>query len=247
MEEKSPCKYTEPKDYTDSLKAYNGSTPPAQFLAQLKIAVATYPKRFANDRSKVLLLLSHLEGPALDWAIPFISDECLDFESFTKSLIKAFQPKHSPLVDLERLNNLKQGQKTILEYLQDFRKISANLKVDDLSLILAFRTGLNTQFQDELVHEEPADSFLETVEIAKRIELRLEARALARKREIPQVEAQAPHTKRTSTEPNRMKSLKNYWKSKGLCLSCGGNDHRIATCPVKPPGKPPKEEVQSTK
>jgi hypothetical protein len=247
MSYKPLTRYVEPETLVDQVKPFDGKNQSCkQLLSQLRVVFATYPKRFSTDRSKVLFLLSHLEGAPLDWATVFIDQEDLEYEKFSTSFLNTFQEKESVDMTLDRLALLKQEGKTVQDYVLEFKSISSTIPGDNLMLIHAFKTGLSSDIKDELVHYDPPNTLSDMIELVKRVELRISSRAAEKKQEALPKDSSVSRSNRSSSESSRLRTLRTHWKAKGFCLSCGGADHVVASCPVKRPIKSPKGQAQST-
>ena len=255
-------------------KAYDGSNfSCAHFLLQMKLRFMASPDRFSTERAKCIYLLTHLTGPALDWAAPFVERESpvLDnYTLFTESLSGVFGHPDRIQNAMNRLTALRQGEDSVATYAAKYQTIAGSLAWEQSTLIHIFRLGLNTNIKKALGAIEYPDTLQEMIVKATRAEQFLIESAQEEAREAQTFTSYLPsnYTPPIATVPTAEANLKGIDTSKlsmndvikslsprdqrritrnllGLCRFCGGDDHKVEACP-KLKNKPPlKAKAQS--
>jgi len=122
------------------------------FLAQCRIYFLSAPKKFPDDRSKILFIGSHLESPAFDWfRMGFYHDDpdkipisFRDYPSFIKIMNEYYGEPDAQLRAENELRSLRmEDNHRVHDYVTDFNRLSVQL-VDwsDRPLADAFHRGL---------------------------------------------------------------------------------------------------------
>lgn len=147
--------------------------------------------------------------------------------------------------------SIRQGKRTVADYSIDFRTLASHSLWNTEALVDAFLHSLADYVKDELVSHDPPSTLDEAIALAVRIDRRIQTHRRERGRLSPPVtnprNDSAPHLSSPATplgspdQPEPMEigraSLSPAERQRrlasNLCLYCGGEGHRVASCPVK--------------
>lgn len=158
-----------------------------------------------------------------------------------------------------KLLNLRQGRRSIADYLIDFRTAAAAAGWSDRALQVVYLQSLNETMKDQLAYRDEPATFEELASLTLRIDNRLRERERERgsvRRPLPRFApvAVAPVASRSfanALPPPREESAPEPMQIGRSCLSlqererricahvcfyCGESDHLVATCPKKVKG-----------
>lgn len=124
-------------------------------------------------------VITLLKGRAREWATvvwdaraPF----CATFQDFRAEIIKLFDRSAQGDEAASQLARLNQDGHSVTDYSIQFRTLAATCDWNEAALCARFREGLDDEIQDEIIiHELPRD-FDSLVELALRVEGRLQRR-----------------------------------------------------------------------
>lgn len=245
-----PPGHAEPEPHANSPPPYDGDPNSCRaFLSQCSLVFALQPRRYATEGAQVAFVITLLKGRARDWATaewdarsPF----CATFKSFRAEMIKLFDRSAQGDEAASQLVRLRQGRHSVTDYFIKFRTLAAACDWNDAALRARFREGLDDDIQDEIVTHELPQDFDALVELALRVEGRLQRR---RQRWTAQSswmlgEGASGATSTSSSpsadpEPMQVGRLRLTPKERqdrltqGLCLYCGKPGHRAIQCPLK--------------
>lgn len=242
--------HAEPEPHANSPPPYDGDPNSCRaFLSQCSLVFALQPRRYVTEESQVAFVITLLKGKARDWATavwdaraPF----CATFQDFRAEMIKLFDRSAQGDEAAAQLARLSQGRRSVTDYSIQFRTLAAACDWNEAALRARFREGLDDNIQDEIVTHELPQSFDTLVELALRVEGRLQRRRqrwTARTSWMLEEGASsaAPTSLSPSTDPEPMQvgRLRLTPKEKqdrlirGLCLYCGKPGHRAIRCPLK--------------
>lgn len=233
------------------------------FLFQCTLFFSHTPQSFPDDAAKISHFVGLLRGRALAWAESYLSFHPIDrcrYDYFLDEFKVTFSPPVSEDSAAQKLLALRQGRRSVAEYVVEFRTAAAAVDWPDSALRSIFLRSLNDQMRDQLAFHEETRSFEELLTLSRRIynclwereaehrsrpfrsASRPEARAVPLLSPL-QPTAVAPRS--PSPPPPEPMQIGRSWLSPGErerhfragdCLYCGGPGHRIADCPVHPNG-----------
>jgi Ty3 transposon capsid-like protein len=227
---------------------FDGKMPPVrQFLNKLKIRFAMQREKFSTEESKVMYLLTLLNGRAFLWASTLLdrSDPALQtIETFMTALLATFDEPDRKQTAINRMNALRQGSESVADYAQRFKEITSILTWQEEPLVNAFRLGLAPRIKNEFGTQDPPSTLAEMITIAVRTDHRLQERAHERIMEEALSRATAetvtpPPSKPITTtlvtiNPNAMEvdatQQRKGTGSEWICHYCKKPGHFIAEC-----------------
>ncbi len=168
----------EPEPHANSPPPYDGDPNSCRaFLSQCSLVFALQPRRYIMEESQVAFVITLLKGRARDWATavwdaraPF----CAKFQDFRAEMIKLFDRSAQGDEAASQLVRLNQDGRSVTDYSIQFGTLAAACDWNEAALRARFREGLDDEIQDEIVtHELPRD-FDSLVELALRVEGRLQ-------------------------------------------------------------------------
>jgi hypothetical protein len=161
-----------------------------EFLFQCDLFFIAHPQGFPNDSAKIIYATSRLRGEALKWVMPYLQtspdlqDTMLtNWVLFKARMVKYFGDPHKKAKASNLLLKLKQGSKPMREHVSEFRRLvmDAGWVEEDAAVGIIFYNSLKVEVQDQFVNHDIPNGFSEYVELALRVENRLEEHR-ARKR-----------------------------------------------------------------
>uniref|UniRef100_A0A146SAR5 Gypsy retrotransposon integrase-like protein 1 n=1 Tax=Fundulus heteroclitus TaxID=8078 RepID=A0A146SAR5_FUNHE len=223
------------------------------FLTQCEIHFELQPSSFPTDRARIAYVISLLAGKAKLWGTSEWqsgSHICHSYHGFSRELIRVFSPILPCRESTRGLLSLRQGDRTVSEYIIDFHLLAAESLWNEHALMDVFLTGLNDRIKDELATRDFPVSLKQLENLASRIDLRLMERRRDRRAARPAPPrlseavpaALSPPRVLTDPEPMQLgrsaltKEERQRRRQQGLCLYCGGEGHVVQTCPVKGSG-----------
>jgi len=135
------------------LKEYDGASGAKldDWLLELARAVRSFE---LNDCEAVAFGFSRLSGPALQWSFtlsPAQQAAIRDVASLTAALRGRFQPVSASRVAREQLRALRQGSRSINDYIADFQRLHAQLPdMGEADALFAFESGVGRELLIEL-------------------------------------------------------------------------------------------------
>ncbi|XP_029441484.1 vomeronasal type-2 receptor 26-like [Rhinatrema bivittatum] len=170
----TPTQLPAPSRYAGDPKACRG------FLNQCFVRFALLPGQFPTDSVKVAYIFSLLDGRALNWASPMWekNDVILtNLDSFTASFRAAFDEPARQTSATSELLQLRQGARTLSEYALEFCTLALEVGWRDVALRGIFLEGLADRIKDELAARDIPEDLNTLIELAGRIDRRLQQRA----------------------------------------------------------------------
>ncbi len=235
---------------------YNGDRETCgPFLTNCSLLFALQPRTFATEPAKVAFVINHLTGKARLWGTAEWerrSPACASFDLFAAELRKVFGFENCGSESARGLMGLKQGDRTVADYSIDFRTRASQSRWNSSALCDAFLHGLADYIKDELVSHDTPLTLDGVIDLAIRINLRVQTR----RREKCQGGAQRslpPRSRGGATavnsgslgqqigdpEPMQLgrtspsQEERERRRMSNLCLYCGAAGHYISSCPVK--------------
>lgn len=132
------------------------------FLAQCRMMFKANPRKFTNERAKVLFAASYLESVAHAWFEPFLFDDnendhpfLSSFTLFEEELNSLFGDPNAELTAERKLNKLHMKEiHQVAKYITLFRQYQNQINWDEKALMFRFRQGLAERILDELSKKE---------------------------------------------------------------------------------------------
>jgi hypothetical protein len=223
------------------------------FLTSCRVQFTLQPRTFATEGARVGYVITHLTGRARLWGTAEFERQtpaCATFNLFAEEMLKVFDLE-STIAEASRiLMSIRQGRRTVADYSIDFRTVASRSSWNMEALVDAFLHSLADYIKDELVSHDQPPTLDEAIALAVRIDRRIQARRHERGRQSPSTSTRsvptallsAPAT--PSSQPDQSEPMEIGRTSltpaerqrritSNLCLYCGGDGHRVATCPAK--------------
>ena len=153
------------------------------FLTQCEIHFELQPSAFPSDRAKVAYVISLLAGRAKLWGTSEWQNNsylCDSYQDFSEELVRVFSPILPSREASRGLLSLKQGSRSVSEFIIEFHLLTAESPWNEEALMDVFITGLGERIKDELSTRDYPRSLKELEELATRIDLRLQERCRER-------------------------------------------------------------------
>ena len=224
------------------------------FLTSCRVQFSLQPRTFATERARVGYVITHLTGRARLWGAAEFerrTPACATFEAFAAEMTKVFDLGSSSSEASRELLTMRQGNRTVADYSIDFRTQVNRSSWNMAAVVDAFYQSLADYIKDELVSHDLPSTLDAAIELAARIDHRIQIRrrergrqnqSATRSRSTPSAFLPSPVTPPTqSNQPEPMEigraSLTPEERQRrftsNLCLYCGGDNHRVASCPAK--------------
>ena len=229
------------------------------FITNCSLLFSLQPRTFASEQAKVAFTINHLTGRARLWGTAEWerrSPSCTSFQSFADELRKVFGLGASRSEMAQGLMGMRQGDRRVADYSIDFRTRASMSSWNPAALVDAFHHGLAEYIKDELVSHEVPTTLDGIIELAIRIDLRIQARRRERRqesarRQLPcrpgggaNVSTLSPVQPLEEPEPMQLgrTSLtleeRERRRRSRLCMYCGGAGHFVSSCPAKASAHP---------
>ncbi|OMJ26195.1 Retrotransposon-derived protein PEG10 [Smittium culicis] len=211
------------------------------------------PELFAEDKSKILYIGTHLLGTASDWFGTLVLQQapCLqNYEAFITEFGNNFSdPSHSIKVR-GLIRKCKQGPRFVIAFATEFRSLARDSGFDNTALVDQFLRGLSPKIMQYLMVTDLPDSLEDTIKISVRVDNRIYTvdqingdQMFERSRNPFARQAPVNHpTSEESSHPGKTiymeidaltskprvpltEKEKTRRYELGLCLYCGGNGH----------------------
>lgn len=224
------------------------------FLTNCSLLFSLQPRTFASEQAKVAFMINHLTGRARLWGTAEWdrqSPACSSFQSFSQELRKVFGMGSSSSRTTQGLIGLQQGDRTVADYSIDFRTRASLSSWNSAAQVDAFLHSLAEYIKDELVSHEVPSTLDGIIELAIRIDLRIQVRrrerrqgafhrqASAQFRGPPTSSSSFPSQQMVEPEPMQLGRTaltpeeREHRRGSNLCMYCGKGGHFVSTCPVK--------------
>lgn len=122
------------------------------FLLQCEL-FSRYTRKFGLVSARVVFIISHLTGKALNWAQwvwnaggPLVQSKRLFVRMF-----QVFGQSASLMTAQDQLLHLRQARSSVVDYVLRFRTLAANNGWNEATLIAVFRQGLNTSVRAQMI------------------------------------------------------------------------------------------------
>lgn len=223
------------------------------FLTACRVQFNLQPRTFSTEPVKVGFVINHLTGRAMLWGAAEFDRQtpaCNSFTTFAAELRKVFGTGLSSEDASVALMSIRQGSRTVADYSIDFRTKARRSPWNDQALVDAFLHGLADYVKDGLLPFDRPSTLDDAVALAVKFDHRFQSRRRERGRPKLLTTSSSGSSPSTSvptgsrsnqSEPEPMEvgraSLPPEERQRrltgNLCLYCGGEGHRAATCPLK--------------
>ena len=233
---------------------FNGDPTQAQaFVTSCRLQFFLQPRTFATEGAKVAYAITHLTGRARLWGTAEFERQtlaCSSFDLFAKEILKVFDLESTTAEKSQSLLNIRQGRRTVADHSIDFRTRAMRTSWNMEALVNVFYHSLADYIKDELVSHDQPTTLDEAIALAIRIDRRIQTRR--RERGRPSLPTTSPKHNPAPVSPSSATSSpldqsdpmeigrasitpaeRQRRITSNLCLYCGGDGHRVATCPVK--------------
>ncbi|XP_057344124.1 retrotransposon-like protein 1 isoform X2 [Manis pentadactyla] len=155
-----------------------------EFIVLCQLTLQSYPRMFYNDRLRVGYIICHLSGMALEWAKALVQEESPligDFPAFLEAMSDVFEYRQALRVAEEAMFNIRQGDRTAIDYITEFQGLVPTLGWPDEVLQAHLCQGLNEEIGHYLFRVPQPDSLDSLIVLILQIEEKLaERRAMFR-------------------------------------------------------------------
>lgn len=229
-----------PEPRINNPPCYSGQpTECRSFLTQCDIVFSLQPNTYSRGRARIAYVILQVT------AIWEARAECTnEYQNFKEEMIQVFDRSVFGKEASRALASLCQGDRSITDYSIEFRTLAASSDWNEPALLARFLEGLHAEVKDEILSREVPSSVDSLIELAIRIERRVDLRHRARGRElaltVSPLSASLPSPPTGSgVEPMQLGGIRISTKERErritnrLCLYCGSAGHFVISCPVK--------------
>lgn len=227
------------------------------FVNQIRLVFRLQPQRYSTEEIQVGFIGTLLAGTALSWFSSLLeknSPLLANLDQFLEELSRTFGERDRALIATTKLRSLQQRSRPASAYVAEFQQIACDLDWNDTALITMFRWGLRDDIKTLLLNlPKPvtlSEAITQAIDCDNRLfEQRQERRLLFGSYRTDYAAPARLSSSNTSTsEPmqidtSKVKKLtegeKERRRKEHLCLYCGGKDHMLKNCPLKPQGPKP--------
>lgn len=224
------------------------------FVNQIRLVFRLQPQRYSTEEIQVGFIGTLLTGTALSWFSSLLeknSPLLANLDQFLEELSRTFGERDRALIATTKLRSLQQRSRPASTYVAEFQQIACDLDWNDTALITMFRWGLRDDIKTLLLNlPKPvtlSEAITQAIDCDNRLfEQRQERRLLfgSYRADYAAPAHQTPSSTSTSEpmqiDASKVKKLseeeKERRRKEHLCLYCGGKDHMLKDCRVKPQG-----------
>ncbi len=216
------------------------------FLTKCSLFFSLQPLTFATEVSRVALVLTLLSGKAALWGTAVWENRhpcCSSFHSLSQEMRRVFDRALVGREAARRLADLRQGEQSVSDYSIQFRTLAAECEWNGKAQWDMFLHGLADRIHQEIDVVELPLGLDELVDLALRVDARLQQRDLRGRRKLTPRHSffDTGNTVGHSSvdEPMQVgrarlsREERDRRRMRGLCLYCGAAGHFLASCPVK--------------
>ncbi len=215
------------------------------FLMKCSLFFSLQPLTFATEASKVALVLMLLSGKAALWR-PEVWENChpccSSFRSLSQEMRRVFDRALVGREAARMLADLRQGEQSVSDYSIQFRTLAAECEWNERAQWDMFLHGLADRIQREIDVVELPHGLDELVDLALRVDARLQQRDLRGRRKLtpryPFLDTDDTVSRSSVDEPMQVgrarlsREERDRRRMRGLCLYCGAAGHFLVSCPV---------------
>uniref|UniRef100_A0A8K9X149 Gypsy retrotransposon integrase-like protein 1 n=1 Tax=Oncorhynchus mykiss TaxID=8022 RepID=A0A8K9X149_ONCMY len=180
--------FESPEPRINNPPCYSGEpTECRSFLTQCDIVFSLQPNTYSRSTARIAYVISLLTGRAREWgtAIWEARAECTNqYQDFKEEMIRVFDRSVFGEEASRALSSLCQGNRSITDYSIEFRTLAASSGWNEPALLARFLEGLRAEVKDEILSREVPSSVDSLIELAIRIERRVDLRHRARGKEL---------------------------------------------------------------
>ncbi len=219
------------------------------FLTKCSLFFSLQPLTFATEVSRVALVLTLLSGKAALWGTAVWENChpcCSSFRSLSQEMRRVFDRALVGREAARMLADLRQGEQSVSDYSIQFRTLAAECEWNERAQWDMFLHGLADRIQREIDVMELPPGLDELVDLALRVDARLQQRDLRGRRKLtpghPFLNTGDTVSHSSVDEPMQVgrarlsREERERRRMRGLCLYCGAAGHFLVSCPVKGSG-----------
>ncbi len=216
------------------------------FLTKCSLFFSLQPLTFATEVSRVALVLTLLSGRAALWGTAVWENRhpcCSSFHSLSQEMRRVFDRALVGREAARMLADLRQGEQSVSDYSIQFRTLAAECEWNEKAQWDMFLHGLADRIHQEIDVVELPLGLDELVDLALRVDARLQQRDLRGRRKLtpryPFFDTGDTVGHSSVDEPMQVgrarlsREERDRRRMRGLCLYCGAAGHFLASCPVK--------------
>lgn len=238
----------EPEPHANNPPVYDGDSNACQaFLSQCSLVFSLQPRRYATEEAKVAFVLTLLSGRAREWGIAVWRSRapcCTSFVAFRQEMAKLFDRSAQGDEAAARLSSLSQKKCSVTDYAIQFQTLAAACGWNEGALRARFLEGLDFAISDELAAVDLPRELDDLINLALRVESRLNRRRQRRLsttpwRHLESSSSDVASPQSAEVEPMQRGRLRLTPQQRqerlalGLCLYCGKAGHFVLQCPLK--------------
>ncbi|XP_026164228.1 uncharacterized protein LOC113131342 [Mastacembelus armatus] len=218
------------------------------FLTKCDFVFSLQPSAFPTEDSKVIYIISLLEGEAAQWGTSAWRRQeyyCRSAKDFGDQLSSIFDPVRPEVGAQSHLTRLLQGDRPLAEYVVQFRRLAEDSTWNAAALYDHFYLGLNARLKNDLAHQPRPKDLRGLIDVTTRLEERYLERLLERDSSGPLPSSHRPSYQPTRDQPRppnpepmqlgrgRLSPAERDRRHvQGLCFYCGRSGHQIRRCPA---------------
>ncbi len=216
------------------------------FLTKCSLFFSLQPLTFATEVSRVALVLTLLSGRAALWGTAVWENRhpcCSSFHSLSQEMRRVFDRALVGREAARMLADLRQGEQSVSDYSIQFRTLAAECEWNEKAQWDMFLHGLADRIHQEIEVVELPLGLDELVDLALRVDARLQQRDLRGRRKLtpryPFFDTGDTVGHSSVDEPMQVgrarlsREERDRRRTRGLCLYCGAAGHFLVKCPVK--------------
>ena len=149
------------------------------FITNCSIFFAMQPNTYSSETAKVAFTVNHLTGRARLWGTAEWERQapaCASFQAFASELRMVFGGGRRNANAAQNLLNMRQGNRSVADYAIDFRTRASQCDWHSSGLCDVFVHGLASHMKDELAVRETPPTLDGVIELATRIDVRMQER-----------------------------------------------------------------------
>jgi hypothetical protein len=139
-----------------------------RFLIQYDLYIEIHKKDFESKTDKVLFTSALLRGTAADWVEPYVRDQLdsataavrrqetctifADYTVFKQIIVNIFGNPGEDRQAARKLNNLRQGQGSLVAYTFKFQQLQVKTGWDDKASVDQYYISLNPKIKDNIAN-----------------------------------------------------------------------------------------------
>ncbi len=216
------------------------------FLTKRSLFFSLQPLTFTTEASKMALVLTLLSGKAALWGTAVWENChpcCSSFRSLSQEMRRVFDRALVGREAARMLADLRQGEQSVSDYSIQFRTLAAECEWNERVQWDMFLNGLADHIQREIDVVELPPGLDELVDLALRVDARLQQRDLRGRRKLtpgyPFLNTGDTVSHSSVDKPMEVgrarlsREERDRRRMRGLCLYCGAAGHFLVSCPVK--------------